>query len=63
MRRKIIFCLQVSLPVRFVIIILTPTMDMEYDAHEIGRSISTLMSNQASRACKGENITKIAKLP
>merc|ERR1712013_333394 len=39
--------IEVSLPVRFVIIILTPTMDMEYDAHEIGRSISTLMSNQA----------------
>merc|ERR1719445_2039978 len=37
---------EVSLPVRFVFILLTPHRNFDMDPYEIGRSFSTLMSNQ-----------------
>jgi len=37
--------IEVSLPVRFIFILLVPTSDLNMDHHEIGRSFSTLMSN------------------
>jgi len=37
--------IEVSLPVRFIFIVLIPTSDLNMDHHEIGRSFSTLMSN------------------
>jgi len=39
--------IEVSLPVRFIFILLTPTDNLNMDPHEIGRSFSTLMSNPA----------------
>lgn len=39
--------IEVSLPVRFIVILLTPHDDLDLDHHEIGRSMSTLMSNPA----------------
>jgi len=39
--------IEVSLPVRFIFILLTPTENLNMDPHEIGRSFSTLMSNPA----------------
>merc|ERR1739838_991451 len=39
-------CLEVPIPVRFVIVILTPKPSPYMDCHETGRSISTLMSNE-----------------
>jgi len=39
-------CLEVPIPVRFVIVILTPKPSPYMDCHEAGRSISTLMSNE-----------------
>ena len=38
---------EVSLPVRFIIILMGPPSD-KMDYHEIGRSISTLMSNMVT---------------
>ena len=40
--------IEVSLPVRFIFILLTPTNNMNMDHHEIGRSFCTLMSNPVS---------------
>ena len=37
--------IEVSLPVRFIFILLTPKKNLNQDPHEIGRSFSTLMSN------------------
>jgi len=37
--------IEVSLPVRFIFILLVPAFDLNMDHHEIGRSFSTLMSN------------------
>jgi len=37
--------IEVSLPVRFIFILLTPSKNFNMDPHEIGRSFSTLMSN------------------
>merc|ERR1719175_286047 len=37
--------IEVSLPVRFIFILLTPSGNLNMDPHEIGRSFSTLMSN------------------
>ena len=37
--------IEVSLPVRFIFIVLTPSSNLNMDPHEIGRSFSTLMSN------------------
>jgi len=37
--------IEMSLPVRFIFILLTPKRDLNMDPHEIGRSFSTLMSN------------------
>ena len=37
--------IEMSLPVRFIFILLTPKGDLNMDPHEIGRSFSTLMSN------------------
>jgi len=37
--------IEVSLPVRFIFILLTPKGDLNRDPHEIGRAFSTLMSN------------------
>ena len=39
--------IEVSLPVRFIFILLTPSKNFNMDPHEIGRSFSTLMSNPA----------------
>merc|ERR1719431_1129706 len=39
--------IEVSLPVRFIFILLTPAENLNMDPHEIGRSFSTLMSNPA----------------
>jgi len=39
--------IEVSLPVRFIFILLTPSDNLNMDHHEIGRSFSTLMSNPA----------------
>jgi len=39
--------IEVSLPVRFIFILLTPSHNMNMDPHEMGRSFSTLMSNPA----------------
>ena len=39
---------QVTLPVRFIFILLTPSDNLNMDHHEIGRSFSTLMSNRVS---------------
>lgn len=39
---------EVPLPVRFIFILLGPPLAMDY--HEVGRSLSTLMSNQVRRA-------------
>ncbi len=38
--------LEVPLPLRFVMVVLTPTPSKNIDCHEVGRSFSTLMSNQ-----------------
>ena len=40
---------EVPLPVRFVFILLGPEGTMDY--HEVGRSLSTLMSNQVGLCC------------
>jgi len=37
--------IEVSLPVRFIFILLTPSKNLNMDPHEIGRSFATLMSN------------------
>jgi len=39
--------IEVTLPVRFIFILLTPSDNLNMDHHEIGRSFSTLMSNRA----------------
>lgn len=39
--------IEVNLPVRFIFILLTPVTDLDMDPHEIGRSMSTLLSNKA----------------
>merc|ERR1719427_2618552 len=39
--------IEVSLPVRFIFILLTPAENLNMDHHEIGRAFSTLMSNPA----------------
>merc|ERR1719427_1784674 len=39
--------IEVTLPVRFIFILLTPSDNLNMDPHEIGRSFSTLMSNRA----------------
>ena len=41
--------IQVTIPVRFMFILLGP-LEVELDYHEIGRAISTLMSNTVSYA-------------
>ena len=37
---------EISLPVRFIFIAFTPSSDMDFDHHEIGRSMSTLMADK-----------------
>ena len=39
---------EVSLPVRFIFIAFTPTLDDELDNYEIGRAMGTLLSNPVS---------------
>lgn len=39
--------IEVTLPMRFIYILLTPEMDFRMDPHEIGRSFSTLMANNS----------------
>jgi len=39
--------IEVTLPMRFIYILLTPEMDFRMDPHEIGRSFSTLMANRS----------------
>jgi hypothetical protein len=41
----ILLMLQVSIPMRFILILFTPAEDFNMDPYEIGRSFSTLMSN------------------
>ena len=38
--------MEVPIPLRFVIVVLTPKPSNDMDCHEVGRSFSTLMSNE-----------------
>ena len=40
--------IEISLPVRFIFILLTPSQNLNMDPHEIGRAFATVLSNPVS---------------